>query len=93
MNVFLLLDTKQDILKNVGEKQPFTSIVGTNMTCFCQTFFSLTSFYVKQGKETKTGLEQVKDEEIKTFTFFHFHFWVNYPFKPTAYLKPLKYNA
>lgn len=78
----LLLNTRQDIQKNVGKSGH----------SHLQQEQTLTSF-VQQKKETRTGLDQVEDEEIMTLTSCHFHFQVNYPFKPMYYLKYLKYNA
>ncbi len=77
MNVFVLLNTKQDILKNVGNRavlghhwlpQYFFSYYGSQWcpkTAWLQTFFKISSF-VFSRRVSKS--------------WQNFNFWVNYPF-------------
>ncbi len=94
MNVFVLLNTKEDILKNVGNSssgEPLTSIVfffyyGSQWcpkTAWLQIFFKISSFVFSR---TKIFIQVWK--YLKVSKWWHnLHFWVNYTFKSTIYNK------
>ncbi len=77
MSVFLLLNTKDYILKNVG------NLTATGLyaffVCFLQTmdvmainnpmFSKISSFVFSRKKEAKTGLEQLSSAEHKRLYF------------------------
>ncbi len=80
MNVFLLLNTKDDILKNVGNQTVddshcvffvFFTYYGSKYQkkVWLPTFFKISC--IQQKKETQTDLEQLEGEET---------FLGNYPF-------------
>ncbi len=74
MSFFLLLNTKEDILRMLVTKQlpPLTTIVwkkynGQKVNGYCQLFGYQYTF-----KETHTGLEQLENEQMTEFLYcFH----------------------
>ncbi len=84
MNVFVLLNTKKDILKNVGNNNSgasLNSIVFIFLlwkcpkTAWLQTFFRISSFVFGR---TKTFIQVWNYLRVSKWWQ---HFWVNYPFK------------
>ncbi len=72
VSFFLMLNTKEDILKNIEEPLLGTEILRRSM--WTNTFLIISIlqnifFYVQHKKETHAGLE-----------WQHFHFWVKYHF-------------
>ncbi len=84
MNCFVLLNTKEDILKHVGNR----AVLGHHWLFFCfgsqwypktawlQTFFRISSFVFGRTK-TFISLDLLEVSKLLQ----NFHFWVNYPFK------------
>ncbi len=81
MNVFVL-NTKEDILKNEGNRAVFFSYYGSQWcpkTAWLQTFFKISSFVFSRTKK----FIQVWNYLRMSKWWQNFHFWVNYPFKPS----------
>ncbi len=85
MNVFVLLNTKEDILKNVGNRavlvdfHRFFSYYGSQWcpkTAWLQTFFKISSFVFSR---TETFIQVWNYLRVSKW-WQNFHFWVNYPF-------------
>ncbi len=89
MHFFVLLNTKEDILKNVGTEQfwgtiyfhsIFFSYYGSQWcpkTAWLQTFFKISSFVFSRTKKCI----QVWNYLRVSKWWQNFHFWVNYPVK------------
>jgi len=88
MSFFLPLDTKVDVLSNVGNHTvdgthwlffPTMEVNGHQSTLWQPTFFKISSFVFKRRKKLihvwfGTTWGWVNDD--------NFHFWENYPFNP-----------
>ncbi len=95
MNVFVLPNTKEDILKNVGNRAVlghhwlplyFFSYYGSQWcpkTAWLQTFFKISSFVFSRTKK----FIQVWNYLRVSKWLQDFHFWVNCPFKLTVILR------
>ncbi len=82
MNVFVLLNTKEDILNNVGNRAVlvFFFLLWKSMvpkTACLQTFFKISSFVFRR---TKTFIKVWNYSRMSTW-WPNFHFWVNCLFK------------
>jgi len=64
MNFFLLLITKEDILKNIGNQTGFFffSILWKSMNCLVTHILQNIFFCVQQKKAIHTDLEQLEGE-------------------------------
>ncbi len=79
MPVFVLLNTKEDILKNEGNRAVFFSYYWSQWcpkTAWLQTFFRISSFVFR----TNTFIQVWIYLRVNKW-WQNFHFWVNYPFK------------
>ncbi len=88
MNVFVLLNTKEDILKNEGNRAVlghhwlpsyFFFYYGSQWcpkTAWLQTFFRISSFVFSR---TNTFIQVWN--YLRLSKWHNFHFWVHYPFK------------
>ncbi len=87
MNVFVLLNTKEDILKNVRNRAVlghhwlpyFFSYYGSQWcpkTDWLQTFFRISSFVFGRTKKFIQVWNYLRVSKL----WQNFHFWVNYPF-------------
>jgi len=100
MNVFLLLNTKEDILKNMGNQTVDGSCIewGKNKYYECQwglstlwlpTFFKLSSFVFNRRKKFIRFWNNLKVSKL----WQNFHVWVNYPFKAKTKLNHDRKNT
>ncbi len=88
MNVFVLLNTKEDILKNVGNRAvldnsiifPYYGSQWCPKTAWLQTFFKISSFVFSRTKKFIQDWIYLRMSKW----WQDFHFWVNYPFKKHA---------
>jgi len=72
MNFFLLLNTKEDILKNLGNQTVLAVLFFHESqwgpsTVWLPTVFKISFFCVQQKKEIHTGLEQHEGDRIFIF--------------------------